>query len=350
MSTINTVGLSPDWPLIEQMVDEGYITARPHSEHPDLVIYNYTPKAQYDQLWNAATLMCRGLIAVGQQVVSRPFSKFFNHTEHELESLPLHLDYKVWEKLDGSLGISYVYGGDVRISTRGSMNSEQAKFATRHLKENYPDWKPKGSHTYLFEIIYPENRIVVDYGDKAGIVLLAILDTGTGAEVNDSKVWDSMPFETVGYIGNSLDLSSIPDRENKEGYVIAFENGFRVKIKHGEYIRLHKIITGTSNRTIWESLRDKSDMKDILDNIPDEFYEWVKDTANDLNNQFQSVMFDAQEYFDETPKGERREIAEYFKKYNHPAILFSMLDGKSPDGYIWKLIKPDRSLPFKIES
>ena len=39
---------------------------------------------------------------------------------------------------------------------------------------------PKPGKTYLFEIIYPENRIVVDYGDYKGLVLIDVIDNETG--------------------------------------------------------------------------------------------------------------------------------------------------------------------------
>ena len=42
---------------------------------------------------------------------------------------------------------------------------------------------------------------------------------------------------------------------DKEGFVIRFKNGFRMKIKGDEYIRLHKIVTNISNRDIWEYLK-----------------------------------------------------------------------------------------------
>ena len=38
-------------------------------------------------------------------------------------------------------------------------------------------------YTYLFEIIYPSNRIVVDYGSSRRLVLLAAVHTQTGIEL-----------------------------------------------------------------------------------------------------------------------------------------------------------------------
>ena len=43
-------------------------------------------------------------------------------------------------------------------------------------------------------------------------------------------------------------------------------------------------------------------------------------------------------------------FAEEAKRYNHPGILFGMLDGKDCSQIIWKMIRPKWSKPFKKES
>lgn len=44
------------------------------------------------------------------------------------------------------------------------------------LTDRYSAWTPPTGHTVLFEIIYPENRIVVDYGEMEDLVLLTRRD------------------------------------------------------------------------------------------------------------------------------------------------------------------------------
>src|SRR5690606_26325973 len=97
-----------------------------------LSILNYTEKAQWDRVWNPVTLTCRGLILDDDnEVVARPFGKFFNLADHEQDDPRLGWPCDVYEKLDGSLGIAYRYGDHVGIATRGSFDSEQAQWATR---------------------------------------------------------------------------------------------------------------------------------------------------------------------------------------------------------------------------
>ena len=74
-------------------------------------------------------------------------------------------------KLDGSLGIAYTHPeGEVRLATRGSMTSHQATEATRIWQEKYRRVAIPEGTTPLFEIIYPDNRVVLNYGDMRDLV------------------------------------------------------------------------------------------------------------------------------------------------------------------------------------
>jgi len=145
---------------------QGLITARAHPSE-DLIIWNYTPQCQYAGAWDEVTLQARGLITKSDgTIVARAFRKFFNYEQHHGD-LPLE-PFKVTEKLDGSLGILFFINDTPQIATRGSFTSDQALRATKILHERYKDFFPHllatSHYTYLFEIVYPGNRVVVDYG------------------------------------------------------------------------------------------------------------------------------------------------------------------------------------------
>src|SRR5262249_36061422 len=126
-----------------------------------------------------ATLSCRGLITdEAGTIVARPFQKFFHLAQ--METLPDE-PFEVYEKLDGSLGILYWLGEKPYMATRGQFDSRQAQVATR-LLQRYDLPALDRRLTYLFEIIYPENRVVVNYGDRRELVLLAVIETATGYE------------------------------------------------------------------------------------------------------------------------------------------------------------------------
>ena len=74
-------------------------------------------------------------------------------------------------------------GGGIRLATRGSLNSDQATVATDIWQQKYPGVRFGHDVTPLFEIVYPDNRIVTDYGDMRDLVLLAVIDMATGADL-----------------------------------------------------------------------------------------------------------------------------------------------------------------------
>ena len=163
-----------DVDLLARHVRDGYVSVRDHPEAP-LQILNYTAAAQYDRAWDDVTRQCRGLIVhTGwDDVVARPWPKFHNYGEHEEGTLDLDALVEVTDKLDGSLGILYPAAkGQWAIATRGSFESEQAIRGTRMWRDNYSHMRPEPGWTFLFEIIYPENRIVVDYAGAEDLVLL----------------------------------------------------------------------------------------------------------------------------------------------------------------------------------
>lgn len=338
-----------DFNELDRMIDEKLVIVQKHKE-ADYFIYNYGPKAQYERVWNDITLQCRGLILdSNRNVVARPFKKFFNLEEHSFDDIP-KTSFEVYEKMDGSLGILYWIGDEAFIATRGSFESDQAIYANKILHNRYKYVIPRldKSKTYLFEIIYPENRIVVDYGNLHDLILLAVIDKETGLDCE----LESIGFPIVKRYDGINDINELKKLEenNKEGFVVKFQNGFRLKVKFEEYVRLHRILTNVSSRTIWQNLVDGDNFEEILERVPDEFYNWVKETKNNLEEKFKLIEKEYNELFHRFHSWKvgdnRAEFAEYAKKQKYPAILFKMLDGKNYDYIIWRIIEPAYEKPF----
>lgn len=344
-----------NWNAIEEQVEQGYIKAAKHPEF-DLTIYNYTNKAQYDWHWTPETRLCRGLIVdSNKNIIARPFEKFFSIDQltqmgQELPNEP----FEIFDKVDGSLGILYWYNDEPFIATRGSFDSEQAIFATNLLREKYKDAIPYlyGCITYLFEIVYPENRIVVDYQGLKDIILIGGIETQTGKDISLSELNCPHFRAAFTYEGidknNPLSVISLIDK-NKEGVVIRYESGFRVKVKTEEYKRLHKLLTGVNARHIWEILKNGNSLETLLDKVPDEYYNWVDSTAKEIQSNRASIMAQCFIDFTNRPKTEsRKELADYFRTCKYTPILFNLLDCKPSDKIIWELVKPKNSNTFKL--
>lgn len=327
------------------MLERGYVQKTKHPKH-ELYILNYTASTQYDKVWNEVTLQCRGLVInENDEIIARPFPKFFNLSEHDPLEIP-NEPFEVFEKLDGSLGILYFINEKPQIATRGSFTSPQALKANQLLSEKYTASLPHLDYniTYLFEIIYPENRIVVDYGDEEKLVLIEMIETKTGKTI---------PLKDIGFpiVQSYSNFKKITDFEglkmdNREGFVLKFKNGFRVKIKFEEYVRLHRIITQCSSLDIWEALSNGSSLSHLLEKVPDEFYHWVKKVESELKDKFLAIEKVCSSNYKTLTT--RKETAIYFQTQPHPDILFKMLDGKEYNSLIWKKIRPIYQRPFSL--
>jgi RNA ligase len=337
-------------------VDSGHIRVQRHPEKSTLCILNYTEKVQFERAWTPETLACRGMIvdeATGR-VLARPFAKFFNHDEPEASGVDTSGAVVVTDKMDGSLGILYHDGEDWAIATRGSFASEQAIHATKIWRERYNGWVPPNGYTALFEIVYPSNRIVVDYGQADDLFLLGAVEIGTGETLSPvdtschaPDVWMGPSAQTFQFTSYAEALAAEP-RPNAEGYVLHFiEPDTRVKWKQEDYKALHKIITGWNERTIWELLKGGKKLADIAENLPDEFHAWAVEVSFDLIGTYMCLVFEIEEAYDTVvdglPEGySRREFALKAKESPYAPALFALLDGneKKLETWAWDQIRP----------
>jgi RNA ligase len=330
------------------------------TKHPilDLIIWNYSNECQYDKKWDKYTMMCRGLITDSQgRIVARPFKKFFNWGEDINIKIPKEMPI-ISEKKDGSLGIQYYSGDEVFIATRGSFQSDQALWANDWIRDKRfkkKDFLP--GKTYLWEIIYKNNRIVIDYKGWEGLVLLAVIDNETGDETFRDVETEAERLG-VNYASRIEvdDLDKLVESTNElsgdeEGYVFHWpkKQNLRMMVKGKEYLRLHKLLTEFSTISLWETLKAKKDLNEVLDRVPDEFFAWVKDTENKLIGEYQALFEKGKEAYEKVVSLDTRkeQALKILKKYGDVAdIAFRMLDGRDPSDVIWKRIRPTYSKPF----
>ncbi|MFF4791888.1 RNA ligase [Streptomyces sp. NPDC001276] len=379
-------------------IEAGHITRRQHPTLP-LSILTYTRSCQYGRHWNPTTIACRGLIVedTTDRVIAKPFPKFFGVQEHALghdyaPPLPTDEPFEVYDKVDGSLGIVFWYAGRWHVASKGSFTSEQAQWAQAWIDDRDTAWLIPGT-TYLAEIVYPENRIVVDYHGRRDLVLLAAHDI-TGRELRLAYVTeDWKPIGSVVKTWGQLPLAQLlelaaanqtPDGRpasgmDAEGYVIRYASGLRAKAKLSEYVRLHKVLTGITERDIWRMLgirkfgdqpaklvaktlgcpltelgalgcgRDPLDA--LLETVPDEFDQWVRRVAERLEEQASVLSERAAEEYAAISHlaGDRGEFARAAQRIDGQAVracMFLILDGKPADLHLWRAIKPEASAPF----
>jgi RNA ligase len=337
------------------------------SECNDLISYKYTDKCVYENCWDDFTHKARGIIFNKKtgECVAKVWPKFFNlneKVETSLKNLPKE-PYEVFDKRDGSAGVLFWEGDEPKIATLGSFASPQALEATKMLKELYPKIKDlRRDLTLLFEIIYPENKIVCDYKDKRELVLLSAFNRLTGEEANYSYL--QILSEDIGFplvekydltIEQMIELQKTLPKD-KEGFIVRFKSGLRLKIKGEEYLKLHRIVSGITPLNIWRELKNGLLPDSYKKMIPEELLPDVEKIESELNIKWNNIFNEIRADIERLPLLELDEknnltkissklLGLFIKDNNlkHSGILFSYFNdktGEKVNDYISKQIRP----------
>lgn len=282
--------------LYSKLVEDVEIGRINHQKNGRYELFDYNTYGIYDHGWTKESLLSRGLVldVVNKKIAAYCWPKFFNFGEVSYE-LP-NGQFIATTKYDGSLGICYwdeerhIW----KVNTRGSFNSDQAVWATDWLSNRQDITKNliKGD-TYLFEIIYPDNRIVISY-DFSGLVLIGAYDKYGEeykryqleylSDISNLRLAELFEFKSIDeMVRKSKELSV-----NEEGWVITFENGYKIKIKGDEYVKYHKIVTNFSKLSMWKYYYDKLDFNfdQLKKDFPEEFWDDIELYTNQLEDDF----------------------------------------------------------------
>lgn len=349
----------PNFEVLNRLAEEGYLR-RVISDCERLVLYSYTDKCTYDRKWTKHTLNSRGNVYELEtgNVIARTFPKFFN-----FEELPatrqrgLHKikNFSVFEKMDGSLGIIYKYKNKWNVNTRGSFSSDQAIKAQQILAEKYNMTDIAQYITLLVEIIYPENKIIVDYGNEEKLVLLSAYDRFSGKELswedvcdiatktgmNIPKKYDFQSIDEV--ITNQLSLSA-----HVEGFVLRLADGDRIKFKSKEYLKLARLMNYITPLHFWEHLINGQVSKELLQMLPEEFRNISEDIQKKLETEYRNayniVCSQVAEILEQTYRSDnqRKAIGLLMHQYSYANCAFFILDNQWDriDQYVKNLIRP----------
>lgn len=350
------ISIIADITELEKAIEENLIYRTQHPEYP-YSIYKYSQACTYSSAWNEITIASRGLILHDEtgEIIARPFPKFFNYSEGKTPEELMVGDIHVTEKMDGSLGVSFINPqGDLEITTAGGFQAEQAVHATQIYNERYKgNWEPRKGYTYLWEIIYPENRIVVDYGDEDDIYLLGAVEIATGKSLTVDDVTEWKWKKAKSYQGfDAMDkVVNAPERENHEGYIVSFAGGAKIKIKHENYVKMHRIMTGVSERSIHSLLASggKSQLDEVKKTAPEEFTDFINKAIDKLETQYANEANRITKAYDELVKAlpadvDQKDFALAVQK-NVPKELsshmFSIRSGRGlNEKKIWDSIEP----------
>lgn len=244
-----------------------------YQKHPfaDLYIFGYyreNKKYRYNK-WDNVNKISRGLIVNSQgDIIEHPFPKFWTFRQYLSNELILLSENQtkkltckpkaVYEKLDGTMGVLYWVDDIPYIATQRSFTNAKAIKGTKILHEKYKHLFDQFDRnlTYIFEIIYPETQIIVNYSKEEKLVLIGVFEKKSGKslpiefinlEIQKTKNYIDVFKE---YADNLAKLESL-DISGEEGFVVVFEDDSRVKLKFptfkGKHERLSKLLLDRKN-------------------------------------------------------------------------------------------------------
>lgn len=313
-----------------------------HAEHDGYSVINYI-YALDDTFETAIARECRGLkFGPDGALIARPFHKFFNLGEKRLpQDEPWERPHLILDKLDGSMIHPAMVNGEMAFMTRmgvtdhGRRALRLASDGVRALAREMLD----AGYTAIFEYTGPENRIVVLY-DRPELTLLAIRETRTGLYLPMEEITRIAARHDVPVVRSFGQVEDVADfmrdtraLEGLEGFVIAFDDGHRIKIKADLYALQHKALSDLSQEKNLLGLIARDGLDDVMPLL-------AEDVAAEVQAYHDQVMasvarLDGQiaAFVAENRHLDRRDFAAKAKaEVDRPlqSVAFRALDGTPP--------------------
>lgn len=324
---------------LEDLTAELGIQVRRHTKYPNLVGLCY---------WNVTSphyhpivSECRGLIldeANDWNVVAYPFDRFYNYGESCATEIDFDNSY-AYKKLDGSLIIMYYYNDEWLVATTGSPDaggtildwditfSELA--GTVFNEEHYKLDDLDVNYTYMFELCTPFNKVVVPHTSNS----LTLIGVRNRTTLREESIWQPKftSFKLVESLEYGTSIDEVKDELVKldglhnEGYVIVdWFNFNRVKLKHDDYVKCHRIKSSVSKRDILELVRT-GEGNEFISYFP-KFSSIYNNYLTKYNKLCELIEHDLNEF---SSIADKKQFAIAISNIKWKAILFSIRDGHS---------------------
>jgi T4 RnlA family RNA ligase len=202
--------------------------------------------------------------------------KFFNLNQcnsYQYDDFKTNKVIQVMDKMDGSI-IRFIQlaNGKIVSKSKTFFGNDQSMMAdeiysTNSNLQNFVKETLDNNLCAIFELTSPKNRIVVSY-NTTKLTLLQLRDENTGEylDIYNNDLVKKYKIDTVVKEFN-LELDYYIEQrktlENKEGWILIFDNGMMVKIKTEWYCNLHGLLTDYLSK-------ENQIMKMILDSTIDD--------------------------------------------------------------------------------
>ena len=301
------------------------------------VLFKYTIDADFS---NPIVKECRGIILYinTMEVACYPFNKFGNYGEFYADKINWN-KARVQEKIDGSIIKVWwhKYKKEWIVSTNGTCNAKKSHsngfgvpfrdlFDIAAKNQNLNFEKLDKNKTYMFELVSPYAKIVLDYPNTE------LYHIGT-RDINSYKECE----ENIGIQKPKLfDIHSLEEAmefnkdSKEEGFVVVDNNWNRIKVKTPYYLQAHYCINNLSrnpnkvldfvlNGDADEILAYAPNMKDVVEHYKTELNRVLNDVENEIQNNWSKWK---------NEEISRKEYALRAQKSKYTKLAFMYLDDK----------------------
>lgn len=300
--------------------------------------------------------------------VCHPFNKFGNVGEGYVPEIDWQ-SAVVYEKIDGSLMKMWYDRGEWHLSTNGTIDAFKAPLGDFGMSfgdyfyeilkskvNEYVDYETTPTQvwnmlccslrkykTYMFEMVGPKNRVVINY-EKPDIYLLGARNINTHEEIDILSIFFHALLNKpkIYHLRTLEDCMAAAEEMSKdeEGFVVCDENFNRAKIKSPEYLiaaqlRNNGVITRRRLlQIIWDGKLD-----DFISYCP--MYEAEAQIMLDKYLDFYDHLYCLKKQFAQYKSLNRQEYWELAKKYGYYSdfIMKIYVNDLSVDDYLGRQVE-----------
>jgi hypothetical protein len=272
---------------INDLKEKFSIQVKQHPNYSNLLLFNYS---QVDSPFKELIVReSRGLILDSSdnwKIINFPYLKFFNYGEGKDFCSNFNFsNYKIYEKLDGTLVSLWYYDDKWHVSTKGMPDAggkvnnkidlifnelfwhvfDELKYNTGVLHKDY---------NYFFELCTPHNQVIVKHKYN-NLVLHGARNRLNGQEINPTNIEALTDTFNIVKELNFKDLNEVLkvsqhlDGIKDEGFILVDDSFNRLKIKSPNYVNLAYLKNSTNNI--------KTLIKIIVNNESSEFLTYFPD-------------------------------------------------------------------------
>lgn len=321
---------------LESLCNTYHIKVTPHRKYPHIICLKYSQIES--PMGEKIVQQCRGIIldsSQNWQIISYPYDKFFNYGE--IHATPINWNSaKVYEKLDGSLMVLYFYDREWRVQSSGTPDAagEVNGFGFSFADLFWKVWQELGyqypleiDHCFIFELITPYNRIVVQPKENQ-LVLHGVRNIQTLEESEPSLWanqygWQLVPSYPLTSWTEVIKAAEILDPLTSEGYIVCDAEFHRIKVKSPQYVAISHLREGFSSRRMIEIVLT-NEGEEFLSYFPEwrELYERTK-------ARYLSLVQEIEEIYQQHQHIElQKDFAAAIKDLPYSGILFSLRSKK----------------------